>query len=137
VAIIGSGFAGLGMAVPLRRRGERDVVVLERGDRRRWRPAGQHLPRRGLRRAVPPLLVLLAPDPDRPRTYSAQPEIQAHLRDTADRFGVRAHCVFGVEVTAARGDDTATWPDSTFRFGAPTRRPDRESYVGTPPGRAA
>ena len=32
VAIIGSGFAGLGLAIRLRQRGETDFVVLERGD---------------------------------------------------------------------------------------------------------
>ena len=32
VAIIGSGFAGLGMAIALRRRGETDFVLLERAD---------------------------------------------------------------------------------------------------------
>ncbi|MCW2578268.1 MAG: putative monooxygenase, partial [Modestobacter sp.] len=50
------------------------------------------------------------PNPDWPRTYSGQPEIQAYLTGTADRFGVREHCVFGADVTAARWDDaTRRW----------------------------
>ena len=48
-----------------------------------------------------------APNPDWPRSYSEQPEIQAYLQATADRFGVREHCVFGADVTAARWDDAA------------------------------
>ena len=48
-----------------------------------------------------------APNPDWPRSYSEQPEIQAYLQATADRWGVREHCVFGAEVTAARWDDEA------------------------------
>ena len=40
-----------------------------------------------------------APNPDWPRSYSEQPEIQAYLQATADRFDVRRHCVFGADVT--------------------------------------
>ena len=105
VAVIGSGFAGLGLAVRLRQRGERDFVVLERGPDvgGTWRDntypgaacdVQSHL-----------YSFSFAPNPDWPRTYSAQPEIQAYLRDTADRFGVREHCVFSAEVTDARWDD--------------------------------
>jgi cation diffusion facilitator CzcD-associated flavoprotein CzcO len=105
VAIIGSGFAGLGMAIRLRQRGERDFVVLERGHDvgGTWRDntypgaacdVQSHL-----------YSFSFAPNPDWPRTYSGQPEIQAYLTGTADRFGVREHCVFGADVTAARWDD--------------------------------
>lgn len=107
VAVIGAGFAGLGLAIRLRQRGERDFVVLERGPDvgGTWRDntypgaacdVQSHL-----------YSFSFAPNPDWSRTYSAQPEIQAYLRDTADRFGVREHCVFGAEVTGARWDDAA------------------------------
>jgi cation diffusion facilitator CzcD-associated flavoprotein CzcO len=107
VAIIGSGFAGLGMAIRLRERGERDFVVLERGHDvgGTWRDntypgaacdVQSHL-----------YSFSFAPNPDWPRTYSGQPEIQAYLTGTADRFGVREHCVFGADVTGARWDDAA------------------------------
>ena len=63
VAIIGSGFAGLGMAIALKKRGENDFVVLERADDvgGTWRD--NTYPGRGLRRAVQPLLVLLRAEP--------------------------------------------------------------------------
>ncbi|MBW8764784.1 MAG: NAD(P)/FAD-dependent oxidoreductase, partial [Geodermatophilales bacterium] len=48
-----------------------------------------------------------APNPDWPRSYSEQPEIQAYLEATTDRFDVRRHCVFGADVTSARWDDAA------------------------------
>ncbi|MGY2084479.1 flavin-containing monooxygenase [Blastococcus sp. SYSU DS0539] len=105
VAIIGSGFAGLAMAITLRERGETDFLLLERADDvgGTWRDntypgaacdVQSHL-----------YSYSFAPNPDWPRSYSEQPEIQAYLQATADRFGVREHCVFGADVTAARWDD--------------------------------
>ncbi|MGY2067355.1 flavin-containing monooxygenase [Blastococcus sp. SYSU DS0619] len=105
VAIIGSGFAGLAMAIRLRERGETDFLLLERADDvgGTWRDntypgaacdVQSHL-----------YSFSFAPNPDWPRSYSEQPEIQAYLQATADRFGVRAHCVFGADVTSARWDD--------------------------------
>jgi cation diffusion facilitator CzcD-associated flavoprotein CzcO len=46
-----------------------------------------------------------APNPDWPRSYSEQPEIQAYLEKTAATYGVYEHTVFGADVTAARWDD--------------------------------
>jgi cation diffusion facilitator CzcD-associated flavoprotein CzcO len=102
VAVIGSGFAGLGMAITLRRRGETDFVVLERGEDvgGTWRD--NHYPGAACDVQSNLYSFSFAPNPDWPRSYSEQPEIQAYLQATADRFGVRPHCVFGAEVTAAR-----------------------------------
>ncbi|HEX2072846.1 MAG TPA: NAD(P)/FAD-dependent oxidoreductase [Geodermatophilus sp.] len=110
VAIIGSGFAGLGMAITLRRRGERDFVVLERADDvgGTWRD--NHYPGAACDVQSHLYSFSFAPNPDWPRSYSEQPEIQAYLQATADRYGVREHCVFGAEVTAAR------WADATRRW---------------------
>src|SRR5215207_6336716 len=107
VAIIGSGFAGLGMAIALRRRGETDFVVLERADDvgGTWRD--NTYPGAACDVQSNLYSFSFAPNPDWPRTYSAQPEIQAYLRSTAERFGVRPHCVFGAEVTSARWDHAA------------------------------
>ncbi len=114
VAVVGSGFAGLGMAIQLRRQGIEDVVVLERGDDvgGTWRDntypgaacdVQSHL-----------YSFSFAPNPDWPRTYSGQPEILGYLRDVADRYGVRDRHVFGAEVTAATWDDAAgRWDVST------------------------
>src|SRR5215218_1788685 len=107
VAIIGSGFAGLGLAVRLRQQGETDFVVLERGDDvgGTWRD--NTYPGAACDVQSNLYSFSFAPNPDWPRTYSAQPEIQAYLRSTAERFGVRPHCVFGAEVTSARWDHAA------------------------------
>jgi len=107
VAIIGSGFAGLGMAIALRRRGEHDFVVLERADDvgGTWRD--NTYPGAACDVQSNLYSFSFAPNPDWPRSYSEQPEIQAYLQATADRFGVREHCVFGADVTSARWDDAA------------------------------
>jgi cation diffusion facilitator CzcD-associated flavoprotein CzcO len=114
VAIIGTGFAGLGMAIALRRRGEDDLVLLERADDvgGTWRDNSYP----GAACDVQSNLYSFsfAPNPDWPRSYSEQPEIQAYLQATADRYGIREKCVFGAEVTAARWDDAARqWVVST------------------------
>ncbi|MCU1615579.1 MAG: putative monooxygenase [Frankiales bacterium] len=105
VAIIGSGFAGLGMAITLRRRGDTDFVVLERGDDvgGTWRD--NHYPGAACDVQSNLYSFSFAPNPDWPRSYSEQPEIQAYLQATADRYGVREHCVFGADVTSARWDE--------------------------------
>ena len=113
-AIIGSGFAGLGMAIALKRRGETDFVLLERADDvgGTWRD--NTYPGAACDVQSNLYSFSFAPNPDWGRSYSEQPEIQAYLRATADRFDVRRHCVFGADVTAARWDDAAQrWLVST------------------------
>jgi cation diffusion facilitator CzcD-associated flavoprotein CzcO len=107
VAIIGSGFAGLGMAIALKRRGETDFVVLERADDvgGTWRD--NTYPGAACDVQSNLYSFSFAPNPDWGRSYSEQPEIQAYLQATADRFDVRRHCVFGADVTTARWDDDA------------------------------
>jgi cation diffusion facilitator CzcD-associated flavoprotein CzcO len=107
VAIIGSGFAGLGMAIALRNRGERDVVVLERAHDvgGTWRD--NHYPGAACDVQSNLYSFSFAPNPHWPRSYSGQPEIQAYLQDVAERFDVRRHVVFGADVTSARWEDAA------------------------------
>jgi cation diffusion facilitator CzcD-associated flavoprotein CzcO len=105
IAVIGSGFAGLGMAIQLKRRGEADFVVLERADEvgGTWRD--NHYPGAACDVQSNLYSFSYAPNPDWPRSYSEQPEIQAYLESIADRYDVRRHCVFGADVSAARWDD--------------------------------
>jgi cation diffusion facilitator CzcD-associated flavoprotein CzcO len=113
-AIIGSGFAGLGMAIALKRRGETDFVVLERADDvgGTWRD--NTYPGAACDVQSNLYSFSFAPNPDWGRSYSEQPEIQAYLQATADRFDVRRHCVFGADVASARWDDVAQrWLVST------------------------
>lgn len=110
VAIIGAGFAGLGLAHRLREAGIDDLVLLERGDEvgGTWRD--NRYP--GCQCDVPSVLYSFsfAPNPDWSRTYSPQPEIQAHLRRFADEDGLRPFVRLGTTVEAAAWDeDRRVW----------------------------
>ena len=74
VVIVGTGFAGLGMAIRLSRQGIDDFAVLEQAPRRRRHLARQPLPRLRLRRSVAPLLVLVR----------AQARLDAQVRPAAE-----------------------------------------------------
>jgi cyclohexanone monooxygenase len=114
VAVIGTGFAGLGMAIALKRRGQSDFVLLERAQDvgGTWRD--NTYPGAACDVQSNLYSFSFALNPDWGRSYSEQPEIQAYLQGIADRFDVRRHCVFGAEVTSARWDDGARrWLVST------------------------
>ncbi|MBD8205743.1 NAD(P)/FAD-dependent oxidoreductase [Microbacterium sp. CFBP 8790] len=85
VAIVGAGFAGLAMAGALRRAGRDDFVVLERADDvgGTWRDNTYP----GVACDVPAHLYSLAAHPNAgwTRTFAPGGEIQAYLRDVADR----------------------------------------------------
>jgi cation diffusion facilitator CzcD-associated flavoprotein CzcO len=114
VAIIGSGFAGLGMAIRLRQAGLADFVVLERAHDvgGTWRDNSYP----GAACDVPSRLYSFsfAPNAGWTRSFSPQPEIHAYLRDCAERFGVRDHIRFGCDVVDATWDeDAALWRITT------------------------
>jgi cation diffusion facilitator CzcD-associated flavoprotein CzcO len=107
IVIVGSGFAGLGLAIQLKEAGIEDFVVLERaGDVGGTWQANTYP---GCQCDVPSHLYSFsfAPNPGWTRTYSRQPEIWAYLRDVADRHGLRAHIRFGHDLTGAAWDEDA------------------------------
>ena len=115
VAVIGTGFAGLGAAIALRREG-REFLVLERaGDLGgTWRD--NRYP--GCRCDVPSHLYSFsfAPNPDWSETYSPQGEIWDYLRDVAVRHGVLDRVRFDCEVRHAAWDEGAQrWRLDTAR----------------------
>lgn len=116
VAVIGSGFGGLGAAVRLRREGVTDFVVLERRDSvgGTWRDNSYP----GCACDVPSHLYSFsfAPNPKWPRTFSGQPHIRAYLEHVADTFGLRPHLRLDTEVRQARWDTEAKhWHVTTSR----------------------
>ncbi|MFE9256219.1 flavin-containing monooxygenase [Streptomyces sp. NPDC006879] len=102
VAVIGSGFGGLGAAVRLRREGITDFVVLERADSvgGTWRDNSYP----GCACDVPSHLYSFSfhPHPDWPRTFSGQEHIRAYLEHVADTFGLRPHIRLNAEVQMTR-----------------------------------
>ena len=107
VAIIGSGFGGIGMAASLSRAGITDVVLLERAADLggTWRDNSYP----GAACDVPSHLYSFsfAPNPDWSRSFSPQPEIWEYLRRVAAEEGVTGKIRFGQEVTSARWDPAA------------------------------
>jgi cation diffusion facilitator CzcD-associated flavoprotein CzcO len=105
IVIIGAGFAGLGMAIGLKRRGIRDFVVLERADSvgGTWR--ANRYPGCGCDVPAPLYSFSFAQNPDWSRLYAPQPEIRAYLEDCTDRYGVREHLRFGADMTGAEWDE--------------------------------
>jgi cation diffusion facilitator CzcD-associated flavoprotein CzcO len=105
VAIAGSGFGGLGMAIRLKQEGIEDFVILERAQEVGgvWRDNSYP----GCACDVQSHLYsfAFAPNPNWSHAYSPQAEIHAYLRDCADKFGIRPHVRFGHTVLDARWDD--------------------------------
>jgi cation diffusion facilitator CzcD-associated flavoprotein CzcO len=110
VAIVGSGFSGLGMAIRLKQEGIEDFEVLERADELGGTWRDNTYP--GCACDIPSHLYSFsfAPNPDWSRTYSPQPEIWSYLSRCAEQFGITPHLRFGHEVLSA------TWDEETARY---------------------
>ncbi|GAA2802107.1 flavin-containing monooxygenase [Crossiella cryophila] len=105
VAVIGTGFAGLAMAIRMKQRGITDFVLLERAQEvgGTWRDNTYP----GAACDVPSHLYSFsfAPNPDWTRSFSPQPEIWRYLRRTARDQGVYPHIRFGHDVERADWDE--------------------------------
>jgi cation diffusion facilitator CzcD-associated flavoprotein CzcO len=114
VLIIGSGFAGLGAAIRLRKDGRDDFLVIERGSEvgGTWRDNTYP----GAACDVPSHLYSFSFElnPNWSRSFSPQPEIQAYLRGVAEKYDVNANCLFDTEVTLA------AWNTATNRWDVDT-----------------
>ncbi len=108
VAIIGTGFGGIGMAARLKRAGLHDLVLLERANDLggTWRDNSYP----GAACDVPSHLYCFSFAPNRgwSRSFSPQPEIWEYLRRVAAREGVTGSIRYGQEVTAAHWDQAAS-----------------------------
>ena len=104
IVIIGTGFAGLGMAIRLRAAGIRDFVMLERARDigGTWRD--NQYP--GCACDIPSELYSFsfARNPKWTRVYPTQPEIHAYLRDCVDRYDLERHIRYESDVIEARYD---------------------------------
>jgi cation diffusion facilitator CzcD-associated flavoprotein CzcO len=123
VAIVGSGFAGLGAAIELKRAGRHDFVVLERAGALggTWRDNSYP----GCACDVPSHLYSFsfAPNPDWTRAFSPQPEIFDYLHRTAADYGVLPHLRFDTELLEAR------WVDAEQRWSIRTTTGDLTARV--------
>jgi len=104
IAIVGSGFSGLGMAIRLKQQGIHSFLVLERAGELGGTWRDNTYP--GCACDVPSNLYSFsfAPNPDWSQTFSPQPEIWEYLRRVSREHGVEEHIRYGHGVTAARWD---------------------------------
>ncbi|GAA4080526.1 NAD(P)/FAD-dependent oxidoreductase [Actinomadura miaoliensis] len=107
IVIVGSGFAGLGMAIQLKRHGFHDFVVLEKSPALGGTWHDNTYP--GCACDVPSHMYSFSFElnPGWSRMFAPQPEIRAYLERTADKYDVRRHIRFGVAVETMEYDETA------------------------------
>lgn len=114
IAIIGTGFGGLGAAIELKRAGHDDIVIFEQGDDVGgvWRE--NTYPGAACDVPSPYYCFSYAPNPTWPRRFSPQPAILDYLRRVTDTYDVRRHIRFGTEVASADFDESSnTWTITT------------------------
>ena len=94
IVIIGTGFAGLGMAIKLLDQGMNDFVILERGGNvgGTWRDNSYP----GAACDVPSVLYSFSfeQNPNWSRTFPSQPELFDYLNNVADKYQLRPHIRF-------------------------------------------
>jgi cation diffusion facilitator CzcD-associated flavoprotein CzcO len=117
IAIIGSGFAGLGMAIRLRQAGLTDFVIAEKADSvgGTWRD--NHYPGCACDVQSHVYSFSFAPNPNWTRMFARQPEIRAYLEACTQRFGIQRHLRFGHELASATYDETRHRWQLTFANG--------------------
>ncbi|TDC78605.1 NAD(P)/FAD-dependent oxidoreductase [Actinomadura sp. 7K507] len=101
IAIVGSGFSGIGLAIGLRRAGFTDITIYEKaaGLGGVWRDNTYP----GAACDAPSHLYSYSfePKPDWSRRFAEQPEILGYLRHCAIKYGIFPHIRFGTEVAQA------------------------------------
>lgn len=110
IGIIGAGFGGLAAAIELKRVGHDDIVIFEKADEVGgvWRE--NTYPGAACDVPSPFYSFSFEPNPNWPKRFSPQPVILDYLKNVADKYDVRRHIRFGVEVAAAEYDEAgARW----------------------------
>lgn len=107
IAIIGAGFAGLGMAIGLDKAGRGDYLILEKAAEigGTWRENTYP----GCACDIRSLLYSFSFEPKRDwsRQFPRQPEILDYLRQCLDRYDLARHIEFGAEAVSMAYDDAA------------------------------
>jgi len=107
IAIIGAGFAGLGLAIALDKSGRSDYVILEKATEvgGTWRENTYP----GCACDIRSLLYSFSFEPKRDwsRQFPRQPEILDYLRHCVDSYDLARHIQFGAEVVSMAYDDAA------------------------------
>ncbi len=109
IAIVGAGFAGLGLGIQLKQQGIDTFTIYEKADRvgGTWR--ANTYP--GAECDIPSALYSYSFENfDWPNKWSHQPVIRDYLEHCTDVYGLRAHLRFGAAVTELRWvDEAGAW----------------------------
>ncbi len=110
VAIIGSGFSGIGLGMLLKRAGIDDFVILEKGDRvgGTWRENTYP----GAACDSPSFAYCFSFEQkvDWSRKWAPQPEILAYIESCATKYGLQAKTRFNTEIANVRFEEASgTW----------------------------
>src|SRR6478735_8111369 len=94
IVIVGTGFAGLGMAIRLKKAGIHDFVILEKAGEvgGTWRE--NHYPGAACDVPSPVYSFSFERNPKWTRVFSPQKEILAYLKHCADKYQLRSHIRF-------------------------------------------
>ncbi|MDY6816681.1 MAG: NAD(P)/FAD-dependent oxidoreductase [Pseudomonadota bacterium] len=114
IAIIGTGFSGLGMAIKLKEAGFHDFVILEQSDDIGGTWHENHYP--GCACDIQSVLYSFSfeQNPDWSRMFATQPEIKAYLKRCAEKYGLMEHIQLNTHVAGARWVEKAgTWTIET------------------------
>jgi cation diffusion facilitator CzcD-associated flavoprotein CzcO len=105
IAIVGTGFAGLGMAIRLKQAGMHDFVLLERADDLGGTWRDNHYP--GLCCDIPSHVYSYSFElnPNWTRGFAPGWEIQGYLKRTAEKYDLLPHIRYGHELLEAAWDD--------------------------------
>ena len=105
VLIVGAGFAGLGMAIQLRKAGMESFLIIEKGGEVGGTWWYNRYP--GCACDIPSHLYSFSfeRNPDWSRMYAGQAEILAYLKDCAKRYGVAARVRLNTRLCEARWDE--------------------------------
>jgi len=105
VAILGTGFGGLGMALRLREQGDTDFVILEKAASvgGTWRDNTYPGAACDVRSHL--YWLSFTERPEWSKTYCDQPEILRNIEQLADMSGLKSHIHFNTEVVDATWDD--------------------------------
>ncbi|MFT7404134.1 flavin-containing monooxygenase [Zhongshania sp.] len=107
ILIVGTGFAGLGMAIRLKEMGINDFTIIERAKDvgGTWRD--NHYP--GAACDVPSHLYSFSfePNAEWSRVYPSQPELETYLQKVTDKYQLRSHICFDHTLSKAAYDESS------------------------------
>ncbi|SDH85609.1 cyclohexanone monooxygenase [Pseudomonas benzenivorans] len=105
IAIIGSGFSGLGMAIRLKQRGEHDFLLFEKeaGVGGTWRV--NNYPGCGCDVQSHLYSFSFEQNPNWTRMFAKQPEIQGYLQGCWEKYRLQPHTLLGCEISRLAWDE--------------------------------